>query len=48
MSDRTPAHLIYATAGKMERKDYGLELYQVGLLPRLVLGVGRFEVSKMY
>jgi uncharacterized SAM-binding protein YcdF (DUF218 family) len=49
LSDRaTPADLIYVMAGKMERKDYGLELYQAGLSPRLVLGVGRFEVSKMY
>ena len=43
-----PADLIYVMAGKMERKAYGLELYQAGLSPRLVLGVGRFEVSKMY
>jgi hypothetical protein len=43
----TPADLIYVMAGKMERKDYGLELYQAGLAPRLVLGVGRFEVTKM-
>src|ERR1035441_1289943 len=49
LSDRaTPADLIYVMAGKMERKNYGLELYQAGLSPRLVLGVGRFEVSKMY
>ncbi len=49
LSDRTaPADLIYVMAGKMERKDYGLELYQAGLSPRLVLGVGRFEVSKMH
>jgi uncharacterized SAM-binding protein YcdF (DUF218 family) len=44
----TQADLIYVMAGKMERKDYGLELYRAGLSPRLVLGVGRFEVSKMY
>jgi len=49
LSDRPAlADLIYVMAGKMERKDYGLELYQAGLSPRLVLGVGRFEVSKMY
>lgn len=48
LSDReTPADLIYVMAGKMERKDYGLELHHGGLSPRLVLGVGRFEVSKM-
>jgi hypothetical protein len=42
------ADLIYVMAGKMERKGYGLELYRAGLSPRLVLGVGRFEVSKMH
>jgi hypothetical protein len=48
-SDRpAPADLIFVMAGKMERKDYGLVLYRAGLSPRLVLGVGRFEVSKMY
>jgi hypothetical protein len=31
----------------MERKQYGLELYRAGIAPRLVLSVGRFEVSKM-
>jgi len=34
-------------AGRMERKRYGLALYRAGLAPRLVLSVGRFEVSKM-
>ena len=49
LSDRpAQAELIYVMAGKMERKDYALELYQAGLSPRLVLGVGRFEVSKMH
>ena len=49
LSDRpAQAELIYVMAGKMERKHYGLELYQAGLSPRLVLGVGRFEVSKLY
>ena len=31
----------------MERKPYGLELYRAGFAPRLLLSVGRFEVSKM-
>lgn len=31
----------------MERKRYGLDLYGTGLAPRLVLSIGRFEVSKM-
>lgn len=42
-----PADLIFVLAGRMERKLYGLELYRSGLAPRLVLSVGRFEVSKM-
>jgi uncharacterized SAM-binding protein YcdF (DUF218 family) len=41
------ADLIFVLAGKMERKLYGLHLYQAGLAPRLLLTVGRFEVSKM-
>jgi len=31
----------------MERKAYGLQLYRAGIAPRLLLSVGRFEVSKM-
>jgi uncharacterized SAM-binding protein YcdF (DUF218 family) len=42
-----PVDLILVMAGRMERKHYGLELYRAGLAPRLVLSVGRFEVSKM-
>lgn len=42
-----PVDLILVLAGKMERKRYGLELYRAGVAPRLVLSVGRFEVSKM-
>ena len=41
------ADLIFVMAGRMERKQYGLELYRAGIAPRLVLSVGRFEVSKM-
>jgi uncharacterized SAM-binding protein YcdF (DUF218 family) len=41
------ADLIFVFAGKMERKQYGLELYQAGFAPRLLLSVDRFEVSKM-
>jgi len=44
----TPADLIFVMAGRMDRKHYGLELYRAGLAPRLVLSVGRFEVSKMH
>jgi DUF218 domain len=39
--------LIFVMAGRMERKQYGLELYRAGIAPRLVFSVGRFEVSKM-
>jgi uncharacterized SAM-binding protein YcdF (DUF218 family) len=42
-----PVDLIVVMAGRMERKRYGLELYRAGIAPRLVLSVGRFEVSKM-
>ena len=42
-----PVDLIFVVAGRMERKHYGLELFRAGLAPRLVISVGRFEVSKM-
>lgn len=42
-----PADLIFVMAGRMERKQYGLELYRAGIAPRLIMSVGRFEVSKM-
>jgi hypothetical protein len=42
-----PVDLIFVMAGRMERKRYGLELYRAGTAPRLVLSVGRFEVSRM-
>lgn len=41
------ADLIFVVAGRMERKRYGLELYRAGFAPRLILSIGRFEVSKM-
>ena len=48
LSDRvTRADLIFVLAGKIERKSYGLELYRAGIAPRLLLSIGRFEVSKM-
>ncbi len=42
---RTPeqADLIFVFAGREERKRYGIELYEKGYAPRLVLSVGRFE-----
>ncbi len=42
-----PVDLILVMAGRMERKHYGLELFRAGVAPRLVLSVGRYEVSKM-
>jgi len=39
--------MIFVLAGRLERKGYGLELYRAGAAPRLLLSVGRFEVSKM-
>ncbi len=42
-----PVDVIFVMAGRMERKQYGIELYRAGIAPRLVLSVGRFEVSKM-
>ena len=42
-----PADLIFVMAGRMERKIYGLELYRAGIAPKLVLSIGRYEVSKM-
>ncbi len=34
-------------AGRIGRKDYGIELFRAGAAPLLVLGIDRFEVSKM-
>ena len=42
-----PADLIFVLAGRMERKHYGVELYKANVAPRLLLSVGRFEVSRM-
>jgi hypothetical protein len=42
-----PVDLIFVLAGRLERKAYGLELYRAGVASRLLLSVGRFEVSKM-
>ena len=41
------ADLIFVLAGRMERKQYGLNLFRAGVAPRLLLSIGRFEVSKM-
>ena len=42
-----PVELILVMAGRMDRKHYGLELYKAGVAGRLVLSIGRYEVSKM-
>ena len=42
-----PVDLIVVLAGRMERKRYGMDLYRAGVAPRLLLSVGRFEVSRM-
>src|SRR5262245_14981082 len=48
VNDRVePVDLIFVMAGRMERKEYGLNLFRSGIAPRLVLSIGRFEVSKM-
>jgi DUF218 domain-containing protein len=39
--------LIFVIAGRMDRKQYGIDLYKAGFAPRLLLSIGRFEVSKM-
>ena len=39
-----PCDLIFVMAGLLERKAYGLQLFQQGLAPRLILSVGRFEI----
>jgi len=42
-----PVDLIFVMAGRMNRKRYALQLYRRGVGPKLVLSVGRFEISKM-
>ena len=42
-----PVDVIFVMAGRMERKQYGLDLLRSEVTPRLVLSVGRFEVSKL-
>jgi hypothetical protein len=38
--------LIFVLAGRLERKVYGLELYEGGFAPRLIISVGRYEVRQ--
>ena len=41
-----PAGLIFAIAGRQQRKVYALELYRAGLAPWLLLSFGRFELRR--
>ena len=36
--------LIFVLAGRLERKAYGLKLFELGLAPRLIVSAARFEV----
>jgi uncharacterized SAM-binding protein YcdF (DUF218 family) len=40
------ADLIFVLAGKVHRKEYGLELFRQGLAPRILFSVGRFEIRR--
>jgi hypothetical protein len=42
-----PSDAIFVFAGRPERKRYGLELFQRGLAPVLILSVGRFEWRRL-
>ena len=38
-----PADVLFVFAGREERKRFGLELFEKGYAPRIILSVGRFE-----
>jgi uncharacterized SAM-binding protein YcdF (DUF218 family) len=40
------ADLIFVVAGRMSRKEYGLELLRQGFAPRILISVGRFEIRR--
>jgi hypothetical protein len=40
------ADMIFALAGRQERKTYALELFEQGFAPRLLLSVARFEIRR--
>jgi hypothetical protein len=42
-----PADLVIVMAGRMDRKHYGLRLFRQGIAPKLLLSVGRYEISQM-
>ena len=41
-----PADLIFAIAGRPQRKVHALELFRSGYAPRLLLSFGRFELRR--
>ena len=41
-----PTDLIFAIAGRPQRKVYALELFRSGYAPRLLLSFGRFELRR--
>jgi uncharacterized SAM-binding protein YcdF (DUF218 family) len=40
------ADLIFVLAGRVHRKEYALELFHQGLVPRILFSVGRFEIRR--
>lgn len=42
-----PADLICVLAGRMDRKPYGLDLYRAGYAPRVMVSIGRYEISQL-
>ncbi|MGC0774053.1 MAG: ElyC/SanA/YdcF family protein [Candidatus Acidiferrum sp.] len=40
------ADLIFVLAGRVDRKDYALELFRQGLSPRILFSVGGFEIRR--
>ena len=41
-----PADAIFVLAGRVNRKEYGLELFREGLSPRIQFSVARFEIRR--
>jgi hypothetical protein len=38
--------MIFVLAGRVSRKEYGLELFRQGLSPRILFSVARFEIRR--
>jgi hypothetical protein len=45
-SEPSAADLIFVLAGRENRKRYGLELFDRGFAPKVLLSVGRFEIRR--